>query len=137
MIDFTLKGKPIALKRHRSTRKGRMYDPSAKDKKQIWLQIAKFKPKRPFKGDIMIQVAFYMPRPKSHYRTGKFKHILKDNVPHYHSFTPDLDNLVKMLLDCIQGKNRMIVDDSQVCRIQAEKIYDESPRTEVYIEEIY
>ena len=63
--------------------------------------------------------------------------MVKDNVPDYHSFTPDLDNLVKMLLDCIQGNDRMIIDDSQVCRIQAEKIYDESPRTEVYIEEIY
>ena len=137
MIEFSFSGKPRALKRHRSTRTGRMYDPSAKDKKQIWLQIAKFKPKRPLAGDIMIQVTFYMPRPKSHYRTGKFKHILKDKVPDYHSFTPDLDNLIKMLLDCIQGNDRMIVDDCQVCRIQAEKIYDKEPRTEVHIEEIY
>ena len=136
MIEFTIHSKPKPLKRHRSTRFGKMYDPSAKDKKQMWLQIAKFRPKTPLIGNIMILITFYMPSPKNHYRAGKFKHLLKDNVPEYHKSKPDLDNLVKMLLDVI-GKNRMIVDDSQVCRIQAEKIYDEKPRTEVYIEEIY
>ena len=136
MIEFTLKGKPKALKRHRSTRPGRMYDPSAKDKKKMWLQIAKYKPKRPLAGDIMLKVIFFMPRPKTHYRTGKFKHILKDDMPEYHSFTPDLDNLVKMLCDTIQGKDRMIVDDSQICMLQAVKVYGKTPRTEVIIEDI-
>ena len=136
MIEFTIKGKPKALKRHRSTRSGRMYDPSAKDKKQMWLQIARHKPRVPLAGDIMLKVVFCMPRPKNHFRTGKFKHILKDDMPERHSITPDLDNLVKMLCDTIQGKDRMIVDDSQICLIQAEKIYDEKPKTEVIIEEI-
>ena len=137
MIEFTIKGKPKALKRHRSTRTGRMYDPSHSDKKKIWLQIAKFKPKRPLAGDIMLKLIFTMPRPKSHYRTGKFKHLLKDgyeNIIH-HTFTPDLDNLVKLIADCI-GKNTFIVDDSQICMLQAEKIYGETPMTEVIIEEI-
>tara|TARA_R100000781_G_C4037596_1_gene112855 strand:+ start:265 stop:678 length:414 start_codon:yes stop_codon:yes gene_type:complete len=136
LIEFVLKGDPIALKRHRSTRTGRMYDPSAKDKKQIWLQIAKYKPKQPLNGDVFIQLIFVLKRPKSHYRTGKYKHLLKDNLPEYHSFKPDLDNLVKMILDCISGKDKMIVDDCQVCRIQAEKVYGKNGRTEIYIQEI-
>ena len=135
MIEFILKGKPKALKRHRSTRSGRMYDPSSKDKKQMWLQIAKYKPRKPLAGDIMLKVVFCMPRPKSHYRTGKYKNILKENVPERHSIVPDLDNLLKMLMDTIQGKDRMIVDDSQICMLQAEKIYGK-PQTEVFIEEI-
>ena len=112
-----------------------MYDPSAKDKKEMWLQIAKYKPKTPLAGDIMLKVIFFMPRPKSHYRTGKFKNILKDNMPEHHSTTPDLDNLVKFLCDTIQGRDRLIVDDSQICILQAEKEYG-NPRTEVIIEEI-
>ena len=138
MIEFTIKGKPKALKRHRSTRTGHMYDPSSKDKKQIWLQIAKFKPKRPFADAIMLKLIFTMPRPKSHYRTGKFKHILKDGYENIinHTFTPDLDNLVKLICDTVQGKDRMIVDDSQICMLQAEKVYGSSPMTEVIIEEI-
>ena len=136
MIEFTIYGKPIALKRHRSTRSGRMYDPSAKDKKKIWVKIAKYNRSLPLTGEIMIQLLFVMERPKSHYRTGKFKHLLKDDIPEYHSYTPDLDNLVKMVCDVIQGKDRFIIDDSQICRIQAEKIYGEKPRTEVIIEKI-
>jgi len=138
MIEFTIQGKPKALKRHRSTRTGRMYDPSAKDKKQIWLQIAKFKPKTPLAGDIMLKLIFTMPRPKSHFRTGKFKHILKDGYEHIinHTFKPDIDNLVKLIADTIQGQDRMIVDDSQICRLQAEKVYGDPPMTEVIIEEL-
>ena len=30
----------------------------------------------------------------------------------------------------------MIVDDSQICMLQAEKIYSRNPRTEVVIQEI-
>tara|TARA_Y100000296_G_C5146940_1_gene244256 strand:- start:520 stop:936 length:417 start_codon:yes stop_codon:yes gene_type:complete len=138
MIKFTIHGKPIALKRHRVSKNGRMYDPSYKDKKQIWLQIAQFKPKRPLTGDIFIKLIFYMPRPKHHYRTGKYSHLLKDRCKDiiYHSVKPDLDNLVKLICDTIQGKDRIIHDDSQICIIQAEKKYGDPPRTVVIVEEI-
>ena len=135
MISFTITGKPKALKRHRVARNGRMYDPSHKDKKQTWFQIAKHKPKKPYAGNIYLKLIFYMPRPKSHFRTGKYKHLLKDNCKDiiYHRFTPDLDNLVKMIADIIQPQ--MIRDDSQICMLQAEKLYG-IPRTEVVIQEI-
>ena len=138
MISFTIPGKPKALKRHRPSAKGGYYDPSSKDKKDIWLQIAMYRPKLPLAGDISIEFRFIMPRPKSHYRTGKNKHILKDKYKDVvnHSFTPDLDNLIKLICDVIQGKNRMICDDSQICLIQAGKVYGKEPRTEVTIEEI-
>ena len=138
MIKFTIYGKPIALQRHRSTFKGRMYDPSAKDKKMLWLQIAKHKPKIPFAGQISLTIRFTMPRPKSHYRTGKYSHLLKENCKHmvYHTFKPDADNLVKMIADVIQGKDRFIVDDSQICILYAEKMYGEKPNTAVIIQEI-
>ena len=136
MISFTLTGNPIPLKRHRVSRNGGMYDPSSKDKKQVWLQIAKWKPKRPLAGDIMIKLVFTMERPKNQYRTGKYKHLLKDNVSEYHSYKPDLDNMVKLICDVIQGKDRMICDDSQICMLQAEKVWGFAGKTEVVIEEI-
>ena len=136
MISFTIIGQPVALKRHRVARNGRMYDPSYKDKKQIWLQIAKYKPKKPLAGDIYLKVVFYLKRPKKHYRTGKYSHLLKDTYKDkvYHSFKPDLDNLVKLIADIIQPQ--MIVDDAQICMLQAEKMYSTNPRTEVVIQEI-
>jgi len=48
---------------------------------------------------------------------------------------PDLDNLVKLIADCI-GNKTFIVDDSQICQIYAEKMYGERPNTAVIIEEI-
>ena len=136
MISFTITGQPVALKRHRPSARGGYYDPSSKDKKQIWLQIAKYKPKQPLKGDIYLKVVFYLKRPKKHYRTGKYSHLLKDAYKDmvYHSFKPDLDNLVKLIADIIQPQ--MIIDDSQICMLQAEKMYSTNPRTEVVIQEI-
>ena len=135
MIKFTIPGKCRPQQRHRVAKNGRMYDPSSTDKKQTWLQIAKFRPKLPLAGDISITLTFFMERPKSHFRTGKYKHLLKDNIPEYHSFKPDIDNLCKYVFDTIQGKHGMICDDSQICVLFAEKKYG-IPRTRVVIEEI-
>lgn len=134
MISFIISGTPKALKRHRSSN-GRMYDPSSKDKRDMWLQIAKHRPETPLKGCIYLKVDFYMPHIKSHYRTGKYAHLLKDNIPKLHSCKPDLDNLLKMIADIVQGRDRIIYDDSQICWISATKIYGD-PRTEVMIEEL-
>ena len=134
MIDFTIPGKPKPLKRHRVAKYGRMYDPSHADKKEMWLQIAKYKPKSPLTGNILLKATFYMERPKNHYRTGKFKHILKEDAPIRHGIRPDLDNLLKMVVDVLQPQ--FIHDDSQICVILAEKEYGKPARTEVTIEEI-
>ncbi len=133
MIKFTILGKPKALKRHRPSARGGYYDPSYKDKKDIMLQIAKYRPKTPLVGDIMVKLIFVMPRPQNHFRTGKYKHLLKDNMPERHSIKPDLDNLVKMICDILQPQ--FIIDDSQICMLQAEKIYGKA-KTEVIIEEV-
>tara|TARA_Y100000034_G_C6734509_1_gene325611 strand:- start:87 stop:494 length:408 start_codon:yes stop_codon:yes gene_type:complete len=135
LINFTIPGTPKALKRHRPSARGGYYDPSFKDKKDIILQIAQYRPKRPLEGNIQLKLYFYMPRPKTHYRTGKRSHVLKAKAPVYHSIKPDLDNLVKLISDCI-GNRTFIVDDSQICEIYAEKIYGERPNTAVIIEEI-
>ena len=135
LISFTIPGIPKALKRHRVSQRGGMYDPSSKDKKDIWLQIAKYKPESPLTGNIYLKLIFHMPIPKSFYRTGKFSHLLKDKYKDIklHSYKPDLDNLVKMIADIIQPQ--MICDDSQICWLSAVKQYGD-PKTEVTIEEI-
>ena len=137
MIEFTIPGKPKPLKRHRVSKNGGMYDPCSKQKAETWLQIARFKPKRPLAGDISLKLIFHMPRPKHHFKTkaGKPTDIVKEKYASIklHSIKPDLDNLVKMVADVIQPQ--MICDDSQICILQAEKIYG-TARTEITIEEI-
>ena len=138
MIKFTIPGKPKPLKRHRSTRSGHMYDPSSTDKKEMWLQIAKFRPKKPLAGNIYLKTEFYMPYPKAWFKqsAGKPSDILKDKYKNIklHSIKPDLDNLVKLISDCI-GNNTFICDDWQIYWISAVKLYGQ-PRTEVAIEEV-
>ena len=137
MIKFTITGTtPKALKRHRPSARGGYYDPSSKDKKDILLQIVKYKPNHPYTGNIRLSIRFTMPRPKSHYRTGKYRHLLKDGCKDivYHSIKPDLDNLVKLISDVLQPS--FYVDDSQICELYAEKMYGERPNTAIIIEEI-
>ncbi len=79
-----------------------------------------------------------MPYPKAWFKqkAGKPSDILKDKYKNIilHSIKPDLDNLVKLISDCI-GNNTFICDDSQIYWISAVKLYGK-PRTEVTIEEV-
>jgi Holliday junction resolvase RusA-like endonuclease len=70
-----------------------------------------------------------MPRPKHHYRTGKYKHLLKKGSPRLHTIKPDIDNLIKFVMDC--GQNILWNDDSTICQIESKKIYSKHPRTEI------
>ena len=135
LIDFVIEGKPKPLQRHRATRRGIMYDPSKKDKADFLTRCLEFAPKTPLEGALWIELVFSMPRPKSHYRTGKNAGKLKDDSPTMHTKKPDLDNLVKFVCDAIDRK--FYLDDSQITRIQAVKIYAEHPSTEITIMEDY
>ena len=136
MVEFTVIGNPKALKRHRHFKFG-TYDPSKKDKKEFYLISINNKPKVALSGDLFLDLKFYMDRPKSHYRTGKYKDLLKPSAPrYYHSQKPDIDNLVKLVADAIQGDDRFILDDSMICSLRASKMWisqGEDPRTEVSI----
>lgn len=135
-IQFEIDGNPKALKRHRVGRNGRMYDPSFTDKRRFNNKAFEFRPKQPLTGDLMVRLTFVLKRPKSHFRTGKFQGIIKERYRNiYPSTKPDLDNMVKMVLDALKGFYK---DDSQVVQLQALKIYEteiEEPKTEVYIDE--
>ena len=123
MIKFTVKGSPIPLKRHRSTRSGRMYDPSAKDKQDFILQANNRFPKKPTNATLHMHLTFCYKRPQNHYRSKNKQKILKDNMPYYKKSTPDIDNLVKFYLDAMQG--HIYKNDSQVVSIGAVKVYGE------------
>ena len=125
-------GKPVPQKRHRySFKKGgvRNYDPSFTDKKKFKSKVCEFAPKRLLKGAISLSLSFYMPRPKHHYRTGKFHHLLKDGSPTLHIVKPDIDNLSKFVMDALQG----IIwdDDCYIYSLEARKVYSDKPRTEI------
>jgi Holliday junction resolvase RusA-like endonuclease len=77
----------------------------------------------PLEGPVMAEMTFYMPIPKNGKSKGK-KVIEGD----YHTSTKDLDNLVKGLLDSLNGI--AFEDDKQVCEIHCKKIYSDYPGIE-------
>ena len=121
-MNFKVYFPPTSLKRHRHSKFGtHTYDPSSKDKKDFVNKIANLIPDKPLEGALKAKLFFYEKRPKSHYRTGKYSHILKDKSPKYNMSKRDLDNFIKFILDAL---NKLLyLDDSQIIEIEAGKYY--------------
>lgn len=139
MIKIEIQGEPIPKARPRFAMHGKfikVYDYQDKLKNQTKLDIVeqmKFNKPDFFNSPVNVRCVFHMPRPKSHYGTGKNKEILKKlAIYEKHIKKPDVDNLVKFIFDCLNG----IVwrDDSQVVWCDAVKKYcDDIPKTEITI----
>lgn len=139
MVKIEIQGDPIPKYRPRFTTCGRfvkVYDSQDKIKNKTKLEIIeqlKFKKPDLFDSPVNVRCVFHMPRPKSHYGSGKNKESLKKlAIYEKHIKKPDVDNLVKFIFDCMTG----IVwkDDSQVVWCDAVKKYcDVSPKTEITV----
>lgn len=132
-MKLILPGDPIAQIRMRYSGRngiGRMYDPRAKEKTLIKSVI-----KDQWIGESVlhnprVSFVFHMPIPKSIpkkliaiYQSGMLKHEKK----------PDVDNLVKLYLDCM---DTMVFDgDQSVCLGPCVKLYHPYPKTLIIINE--
>lgn len=76
-------------------------------------------------GPMFVQATFWLPRPKSHYRTNG---ELKPVAQWWPITRPDTDKLTRALLDALTLAG-VWVDDSQVVQLTAEKSYGGPPRT--------
>lgn len=83
----------------------------------------------PLSGPIGLRLTFVMPRPKSHYGTGKNAGVLKPNAPKYHTSKPDRGKLARAVEDALTLI--AYVDDSQVCAGPIEKVYGDRPGVEI------
>lgn len=79
----------------------------------------------PWEQPCEVAVRFIFKRPKSHYRTGRNAHLLRDNAPIFvtgHS-QGDIDKLFRSTFDAITASG-LWKDDAYAARIQmSEKIY--------------
>jgi len=132
-VKLTIPAEPQPCHRHRSTRNGRIYpDPRNEHYAKI-VQAAWMEAGRPSFGDKLLALGatFWLKRPKSHYRTGRYAGTLKDSAPMRPRGKPDLDNLLKAILDNLNGC--LYNDDAQVvCLSGVNKLYGE-PRTELTV----
>ena len=54
---------------------------------------------------------------------------------HYHTKKPDSDNLLKTVKDALEGT--FYKNDSQICKVNMEKVYSDRPRIEFELKEIH
>lgn len=91
----------------------------------IEIEAKQHRPGEPFKGAVRLSLCFEFKRPKSHYRTGRFAHLLKESAPEEHLQKPDLDNLEKLIMDCLK-RVQFYRDDSQVNKKKERKVWTEN-----------
>ena len=126
---FEIPGKPVPTQRVRVV-KGHAYTP---DKTKAFEELVgeKFKESHGKKlaGPVWISITVWYQIPPSWTKKRKEEELLKP-----HTQKPDLDNVVKSILDGLNGK--AWADDAQVARITASKYWtDEPTRTVVIVEE--
>lgn len=99
----------------------RVYDASTAEgwKSLVANAARQYVPFPPLQGPIRCDITFWMPRPKSHFRSNG---ELKPNAPHWHISRGDRDNLDKAVLDALTQLG-MWDDDSQVCCGEVSKRY--------------
>lgn len=122
-VSVHVPGLPVGQPRARAVFRGghaRMYDPGTADawKAAVSHAVASVLPE-PLPGAVDLAVTFYLPRPRSHYGTGRNAGKVRGSAPAYHVSRPDLDNLAKSTMDALLGI--AWVDDSQVIRLVASK----------------
>jgi Holliday junction resolvase RusA-like endonuclease len=146
-------GEPRPLLRHRVSR-GFIYNPSSIFQKSFRDACAKSPhlPTSPLTGPLEAHLFFHFQRPKAHYSIrsrfdptklgandrivdGKM-HTLRADAPSAHQTKKDLDNLVKFVLDAMNGQ--VYEDDCQITTIIAKKLFSESsiPAIDVAIKKI-
>ena len=121
---FFVQGLPKPQPRPRAFSRGgvaRVYDPHTAEgwKSEISLAAKPYRPETPITGPIRLRLDFAMPRPKAHY--GK-KGLKPQCEAPYHIIKPDLDNLVKAVMDAL-SQLQFWLDDCQVCSLTTSKQY--------------
>lgn len=140
MTKIILLGEPRALQRHRTCvigGKQKQYDPQAKWKvvtrNYMLLERQKGWPYNGTKGKsdenewtnaFDITINFFC------YRSPKQCKLSEEELKKVpHTQKPDLDNMIKYILDC--GNGILWHDDAEIYKITAAKIWSKTPRTEI------
>lgn len=129
-VSFRVPGTPIPKGSARSyvSKRGKLSTvQSNRDKLVPWEAAVAWRAKaaglRPHVEPCSIALVFTMPRPKGHYGARG----MRPSAPQSHTTKPDLDKLIRAVLDALTGIAWM--DDSQVLEISASKRYADEGET--------
>ena len=141
---FSVHGVPVAQPRHKVAARGKFAHAYIPKEHPIhaWKDSVRESWKATgdayLEGPICFGAIFYLPRPMTHYRTGKFAGQLKPSAPKYPAArgTKDGDNMAKAVTDALEGV--AYDDDCQITEWHMRKRYiDElGPRAVITLAEI-
>lgn len=143
-VQFFVPGKPQpgGSKRGFVTKAGRVAIVEDAKRNKDWRAVVSLaaseamKGREPFAGPLRLFIEFTLPRPRSHYRTGRYEAVLKPQAPCWHTSKPDSTKLLRSTEDAMTG----IVwrDDAQVAMVLVRKRYaDGQPGAKITVEEIH
>ena len=114
--EIQIIGAPISKKRPRFRRFGSVYNAQSKECEIIkWMIRSEWK-LDPLEGAVHLDMLFLFPYPKS---WSKKKKKVYNEIAHV--VKPDIDNVIKFYLDCMNGI--VFKDDKQIVSIRSEKSY--------------
>jgi Holliday junction resolvase RusA-like endonuclease len=87
-----------------------------------------------FRGPVRVSGTFVFARPKKHYYTGKRADVLRDDAPKWHLQKPDVDKIMRTVLDGMQGI--VYADDSQAQLGPCDKIWGEQDYSTIRVKAI-
>ena len=131
VTTFVVYGEPVGKARPRMTRTGHVYTPSKtrlyeEHIRDAWR--AKNVPTLPTGQPVRVSIDAFFSVPKS---VSKKRRATMENAPYLHK--PDIDNVVKSVLDGLNGL--AFDDDARICVLRTTKQYTlGEPRVEVAIE---
>lgn len=76
----------------------------------------------PYAGPVRVTIRIRIQRPKHHYRTGRYSHLLRDNAPDFVITTPDTDKVCRSTFDALTEAG-VIIDDRIIAQLDASKVY--------------
>lgn len=82
-------------------------------------------------GPLLLELTFWMPRPKGHFGTGRNAGSVKGSAPRFPIVKPDVTKLVRAVEDALTAV--VWRDDAQVVTQTAQKAYGEPARVEVRV----
>ena len=137
MLTFSVPGVPTPKGRPRMTRRGRVYTPAKTVAYERTVSIVAQEAKSRlgggmlFEGPVMVTIYCYFALPPSWSRKRKAEMLHQP-----HAQLPDLDNLVKAVLDGLNHTHYIWTDDKQVAAVTATKHWSEESSVLVRIENI-
>ena len=136
-IRFEVPGVPVP-QGSKTVFNGRAVDANAKKlkpwRRAVCAAAASAAGDRVLEGPVVVTAKFVLPRPKGHFGTGRNAGTLRASSPRFPGVKPDLDKLLRALLDGVTDSGAW-TDDSLVVGVHASKVYadHEQPGVQVMV----